>query len=159
MQLACLPPTSAAAQQHLFRVYYQVQVWLGNKMNPEDWGWKLVDNALEPIHTLLPPAPEKLLNTIFCNCKKGCNAKCGCKKVGLFCSLACTNCQGQSCSNVESILDEDNYDISDETYDASLLEHICIQEYEEKGDEEIEEEEENEDSTLEVPLDYYESDE
>lgn len=49
VQLACLPPTSAAAQQHLFRVYYQVQVWLGNKMNPEDWGWKLVNNAFEPI--------------------------------------------------------------------------------------------------------------
>jgi hypothetical protein len=28
VQLACLPPTSASAQQHLFWVYYQVQVWL-----------------------------------------------------------------------------------------------------------------------------------
>jgi hypothetical protein len=49
VQLACLPPTSASAEQHLFRVYYQVQVWLGNKLDPEDWGWKLVDNTLEPI--------------------------------------------------------------------------------------------------------------
>jgi hypothetical protein len=43
VQLACLPPTSASAQQHLFWVYYQVQVWLGNKLDPEDWGWKLVN--------------------------------------------------------------------------------------------------------------------
>jgi hypothetical protein len=41
VQLACLSPTSASTQQHLFRVYYQVQVWLGNKLDSEDWGWKL----------------------------------------------------------------------------------------------------------------------
>jgi hypothetical protein len=140
VQLACLPPTSASAQQHLFRVYYQVQVWLGNKLDPEDWGWKLVDNTLEPIQTLLPPAPEKLLNTIFCNCKKGCNAKCGCKKVGLFCSLACTSCQGQSWSNIESPLGEDAYDICEETSDSSLLEQFtCIQQEDEEEEKEEDE--------------------
>ncbi|PZC75227.1 hypothetical protein B5X24_HaOG206534 [Helicoverpa armigera] len=82
VQLSCLPPTSESAIQHLNRVYYQVQTWLGNQLNPEDWGWKLIHNTLEPIKTLLPPAPEKLLNTIFCNCKKDCSVKCGCKKVG-----------------------------------------------------------------------------
>lgn len=107
VQLACLPPTSASAQQHFYRVYYQVQVWLGNALDPEEWGWKLIDNVLEPIHTLLPPAPEKLLNTIFCNCKKGCSSKCSCKKVGLFCSTTCISCQGQSCSNVELSTEED----------------------------------------------------
>lgn len=81
VQLSCLPPTSASTYQHLFRVFYQVQVWLGNDLNPEDWGWKLMNNSLEPIQTLLPPAPEKLLNTIFCNCKKGCTNNCGCRKV------------------------------------------------------------------------------
>nr|XP_036231797.1 uncharacterized protein LOC118683407 [Bactrocera oleae] len=96
------------------KVYYQVQVWLGNQLDPKDWGWKLVKNTLEPVQTLFPPAPEKLLNTIFCNCKKGCNAKCGCKKVGLFCSLACTHCQGRSCSNFESPIIEDSYDTNEE---------------------------------------------
>ncbi|CAH0556725.1 unnamed protein product [Brassicogethes aeneus] len=110
VQLSCLPPTSVAAHQHLFRVYYQVQVWLGYQLDPTDWGWKLVNNTLEPVQTLLPPAPDKLLNTIFCNCKKGCSAKCGCKKIGLFCSLACTNCEGRSCSNVESPTVEDSFD-------------------------------------------------
>ncbi|XP_076677413.1 uncharacterized protein LOC143373765 [Andrena cerasifolii] len=160
VQLACLPPTSASAQQHLFRVYYQVQVWLGNQLDPKDWGWKLIGNTLEPIQTLLPPAPEKLLNTIFCNCKKGCNAKCGCKKVGLFCSLACTNCQGQSCSNVESLSEGDSYDISEETSDASLLEgFICTQQEEvEEEEREDEEQEEQEQEEAEV-FDGYESDE
>lgn len=152
VQLACLPPTSAAAHQHLFRVYYQVQVWLGNKLNPEDWGWKLINDTLEPVQTLLPPAPEKLLNTIFCNCKTGCNAKCGCKKVGLFCSLACISCRGQSCSNVESPIEEDFYDVCDETSDASLFEQFTCTQQEE-------EEEEKEDGMVEGPLDDYQSDE
>lgn len=108
VQLSCLPPTSASAYQHVFCVFYQGQVWLGNQLNPEDWGWKLMNNSLEPIRTLLPPAPEKLLNTIFCNCKKGCTNNCGCRKVGLFCSPVCTNCQGHSCTNAESNATDSN---------------------------------------------------
>ena len=148
VQLPCLPPTSASASQHLCRVYYQVQVWLGNQLDPEDWGWKLVDNTLEPIQTLLPPAPERLLNTIFCNCKKGCSAKCSCKKVGLFCSPVCTNCQGQSCSNVESTsTDEDFYDVNEETTDVSFS-HIQLEEQEEESEEDI---------TIEVAFEDYQS--
>ncbi|GBN53156.1 hypothetical protein AVEN_74117-1 [Araneus ventricosus] len=71
VHLTCLPPTSAAAYQHLCRVYYRVQVCLGNDLDPENWVWVLKDNSLEPIQTLLSPASEKLLSTIFCNCKKG----------------------------------------------------------------------------------------
>lgn len=145
VQLACLTPTSVAAQQHLFRVYYQVQVWLGYQLDPTGWGWKLVNNILEPVQTLLPPAPEKLLNTIFCNCKKGCSAKCGCKKVGLSCSLACTNCQGRSCSNIESQTMEDSFDSDEVSCDTSLLtQFTCIQneDEEEAGGEEQEEEQE-----------------
>ncbi|GBM58493.1 Alpha-catulin [Araneus ventricosus] len=40
IQLSCLPPTSTAAYQHLCRVYYQVQVCLGNELDPENWGWE-----------------------------------------------------------------------------------------------------------------------
>ncbi|RVE41733.1 hypothetical protein evm_013610 [Chilo suppressalis] len=138
-----------AADVELFRVYYQVQVWLGNKLNPEDWGWKLIDNILEPVKTLLPPAPEKLLNSFFCNCKTGCNDKRGCKKVGLFCSLACISCRGQSCSNVQSPVEEDSYDICEDTSDASLFEQfICTQQ-----------EEEEQDRMDYVPLEEYQSDE
>lgn len=157
VQIACLPPTSIAAHQHLFRVYYQVQVWLGYQLDPTDWGWKLVNNILEPVQTLLPPAPEKLLNTIFCNCKKGCSAKCGCKKVGLFCSLACTNCQGRSCSNIESQTMEDSFDSDEVSCDTSLLTQLtCIQN---EDEEEAGEEEQEEDQEEEQEFETYESDE
>lgn len=138
----------------MYRVYYQVQTWLGNELNPEDWGWKLIDNTLEPIKTLLPPAPEKLLNTIFCNCKKGCSAKCGCKKVGLLCSLVCTNCQGQSCSNVQfSTTEEDSCDFNEETNDSVTFEQFLNIQQEEEEEDEIEE-----DLTVEVDFQEYESD-
>ena len=38
MQLSSFPPTSASTYQDLFPMFYQVQVWLGNKLNPESWG-------------------------------------------------------------------------------------------------------------------------
>ncbi|GBN63059.1 hypothetical protein AVEN_153470-1 [Araneus ventricosus] len=141
VQLSCLPPTCAAAHQHLCRVYYQVQVSLGNELDNENWGWVLKDNGLEPIQTLLPSAPEKLINTIFCNCKKRCNYNCGCKKVGLFCSQVCTNCQGQFCSNVESnTTDEDVYDINEEISDPSFFLEQS-REIQQQGEEEESEEE------------------
>ena len=149
VQLSCLPPTSASAFQHLYRVYYQVQVWLGNELDPEEWGWKLTDNYLEPIQTLLPPAPEKLLNTIFCNCKTDCSKNCGCQKVGLFCSPVCINCQGQTCSNIElNTTDEDIYDVDEETIDASLF-------LEQRTEILQEEENEDEEIIVEVELDNY----
>ncbi|GBM17619.1 hypothetical protein AVEN_80908-1 [Araneus ventricosus] len=151
VQLPCLPPTSAAAYQHLCRVYYQVQVWLGNELDPENWGWVLKDNGLQPIQTLLPPAPEKLLNTIFFNCKKDCNYNCGCKKVGLFCSQVCSNCQGQSCSKVESnTTDKDAYDINEEISDPAFFLEQSI-EIQQQG----EEEESEEHITVEEFKDYF----
>lgn len=64
------PQLGSTAQQHLLRVYYQVQIWLGKNLNPEQWEWMMDYNILEPIMTLLPPAPNALLNIIFCNCIK-----------------------------------------------------------------------------------------
>ena len=87
MQLATLPPTSAAAREHSWRVYHQVQSWLGNDPLPSDWGWDLVNGQLRPVLTRLPPAPDALLNLISCNCKCGCGRGCGCRRAGIMCSV------------------------------------------------------------------------
>ena len=100
VKLSLLPPTATAAQQHLYRVYYEVQTWLGNEIDPEQWGWVINNYLLEPTKILLPPAPDALLNTIFCNCTKGCGSNCGCRKVELPCSAVCGHCRGHSCLNV-----------------------------------------------------------
>nr|CAI5846711.1 unnamed protein product [Callosobruchus analis] len=83
--LTSLPPSSA--HQHFNRVYYQVQTWLGHDLEPQKWDWTMRNGFLEPVTTILPPAPDELLNTIFCNCKSGCGSRCGCRKAGLQCSL------------------------------------------------------------------------
>ncbi|VVC37834.1 Hypothetical protein CINCED_3A016765 [Cinara cedri] len=94
IKLLSLPSTTSAAQQHLLRVYYQLQVWLGNTFNPKQWGWAMDDNILEPVTTLLPPAPKDLLNMIFYNCTKGYGTNCGCRKIGVNCSIICGHCRG-----------------------------------------------------------------
>ena len=54
MQLATLPPTSAAAREHSWRTY-QVQPWLGNDSLPSDWGgtWS-IDNCTRCSLACLP---------------------------------------------------------------------------------------------------------
>ncbi|GFY67298.1 uncharacterized protein TNIN_114271 [Trichonephila inaurata madagascariensis] len=77
-----ISPTSAAAHQHISRVYYQVQTWLGNHLEPQEWGWILRNEFLAPITTILLSTPDELFKTIYCNCKNGGGSRCGCQKLG-----------------------------------------------------------------------------
>lgn len=86
--LAILPPTKAAAEQHSFRVFHQVQFWMGNYLNPTEWGWKLKNGMLYPISSSLPPVPDEILYLIACSCKKDCLQNCTCKKMDYF-ALPC----------------------------------------------------------------------
>ena len=79
--LSSLPPTSAANRQHSYRVFYQIQTWLGRDLEPTKWGWKKSDGCLMPIYSSEPPAPNSILKIIACSCKKGCVKRCSCKKV------------------------------------------------------------------------------
>jgi len=107
-----LPPTSAAAKYHSFRVFYQIQQWKGEELDAQQWGWKLQDSQLVPVMTDLPPATESLLKVLRCNCKRGCDTlRCTCRKHGLSCSAVCGNCKGSGCSNSS---DDSNNDDDDE---------------------------------------------
>lgn len=123
-RLELLPPTSEAAAQHSSRAFYQIQIWLGNKKNPEQWGWKKINGSLQPITTLLAPAPESVLQLISCNCTADCSSRCGCRKAGLRCSQICGNCQGMQCLNayMEQICENlnDPEDIDSELADEDL---------------------------------------
>ena len=64
-----LTPTENAAKYHIYRAHCQVVFWstLGYvRLNPEEWGWSLVEGCFMPISTDLPPAPENLLKIIRC---------------------------------------------------------------------------------------------
>lgn len=42
--LASLPPTESAAEQHSFRTFHQVQTWMGNNLDPA----RVEHNAVQP---------------------------------------------------------------------------------------------------------------
>ncbi|GFS80268.1 uncharacterized protein TNCV_3447291 [Trichonephila clavipes] len=104
--LSSLPPTTDAAFEHLKRVYLQIQIWLGNDVDVgiDNWGWKHFNNMLIPITMNQLLAPNHLLQILLCNCKKGCAAACGCRKRGLYCSVACLQCSENSGSNAPPII-------------------------------------------------------
>jgi len=108
--LASLPPTSAAARQHSFRVYLQVQRWLGMQHKATDFGWKMLNGNLVPVTTSETAVPEDILNLISCNCKLTCRNACGCRRVGLLCTILCGHCQGVSCTNASTAQLESNQD-------------------------------------------------
>lgn len=61
--LEALPPTEGAAKHHAFRVFYQIQLWLGKaNLKATDWGWQVKNNHLIPVRSTLPPIPQQLLN-------------------------------------------------------------------------------------------------
>ncbi|KAK3910373.1 Putative pyruvate, phosphate dikinase regulatory protein [Frankliniella fusca] len=99
--LADLPPTSDRARQHSLRVYLTVQDWLGNSLDPTQWGWYRGERSLHPVPSKLSPAPQELLHLIAGNFKAGCRAGsgCSCRKAELPCTPACGKCRGERCSN------------------------------------------------------------
>ena len=102
VQPQSLPPTSASSQYHSLRAYYQIQDWKDNceGLDPVIYGWKMTGELLLPIMTNLEPAPKKLLETVYCSCKAGCNTRrCTCRAHGLDCTRACGQCKGESCTN------------------------------------------------------------
>lgn len=108
VKLSSLVPTIDALHQHIKRVFLQIQIWLGNKnIRPTEWGWISKENSLNPIKMVNQPAPQELLKMIFCNCKSGCGAACGCRRVGLLCNATCGTCSGDNCQNSPPIIDEE----------------------------------------------------
>lgn len=85
---------------------------LGRKLDPTQFGWRILGDRLTPIPSKLGAAPDSLLKLIRCGCTKGCTINCECRRAGLPCRLLCTGCQGQ-CSNAESVDLEDEEAVDD----------------------------------------------
>ncbi|VDH88713.1 Hypothetical predicted protein [Mytilus galloprovincialis] len=114
VQVHTLPPTSDAAKLHSMRTFYQTQIWIGegHDLDPNQWGWYTSENKLMPVRCLLPPAPQKLLKVIRCNCKQNCDSRrCSCRKHGIDCSASCGECRGINCSNSSIVTQSDLDDL------------------------------------------------
>lgn len=104
-----LPPTSDAAIFHSHRAYHQVQAWCGNDLPAEEWGWTTSPSGLYPVKMSQPPAPDRLLKIMRCNCAGNCNTRtCTCRKNGLHCTPSCGQCKGITCLNGPPVDIEEN---------------------------------------------------
>ena len=106
---ALLPPSRRAAYFH--SVYLQVSIWRQlneGVFDPVEWGWKHYQGLLMPTTTDQPAAPENVLKFVRYNCKMTSRNTCGtqlcsCQRNGLKCVVACGDCRGEGCNNVETI--------------------------------------------------------
>lgn len=79
VKLSNLPPMTAAAQECLYHVYYQVHTWLGKDIHSQQW--ILNNHFLEPVMIMLPPALDNILEAMFFNYAKDCGINCGYRKI------------------------------------------------------------------------------
>ncbi|KYN14901.1 hypothetical protein ALC57_12893 [Trachymyrmex cornetzi] len=115
VKVSSLVLTVDSLNEHCKRVYMQTQQWLGNPtIEPTNWGWISEEDSLQPVKMLQKPAPDDLLQMIFCNCKIGCGGTCGCRRVGLFCNPTCETCFGDTCNNRPPIADDNSDRSSDD---------------------------------------------
>ena len=64
-----LPPTKDSSKYHFFRVFHQIQTWLGCPLNPLEWGWKVQNDKMVTMFTNQIPVPSELLTYVKCGCK------------------------------------------------------------------------------------------
>ena len=108
VQPGALIHTSGTVKYHSLIVYHQIQEWLGVQMSSVDWGWKVRAGNLLSIMTNLQPAPQKFLEVVLCGCKYACNTmRCSCRKHGMTCSTACSECRGV-CANTDNGIDSES---------------------------------------------------
>ena len=106
MEGEMLPPTRAALLPHIARANYAA---MRDKSYTtpcpqlpaiEESGWRFDTGVYLPLHSLVPPAPNAVIELIKCGCKKSCAKHCSCYKNGLPCTPLC-KCYGKSCTNME----------------------------------------------------------
>ena len=104
-----LPPTSAAAKFHSFRVYFQVSCWKTpmNTLTLHIGDGKKKIMFFFSVQTDISPAPENLLKILRCNFQSDCNSRsCTYRKNDLKCSSVCGHCRGVACLNSIQVEEE-----------------------------------------------------
>lgn len=125
-----LPPTEEATNEHLLRVYLQIQKWLGDEeIDPRLFGWEDTINGLMPITMRKQPIPQEILEILACQCKAGCkDLRCRCRKFGLQCTSLCEYCGGINCRNCTEctvVTEEENREVEEDDIDESDTDSSC----------------------------------
>ena len=119
---ASLPPTMSALKFKIFRSHYVCMVLKRAHLpyqqlpNPENYGWELNGDSLDPIMTDNLPAPIALIELSMCSCKTGCKTgRCRCLKHDLVCTdmCKCKNCENDGSDNSDDEFESVDSDIED----------------------------------------------
>ena len=118
-----LPPTKDVLYLHIERANYQCQLWKKaldyhpHLPHPVEHGWTDIDGFLAVQWGNLKPAPDSILEFVFCSWKKfECATNhCSCVAVNLPCTdlCCCTNCKNndsQELVDVNEIFNDDDDD-------------------------------------------------
>ena len=98
-QLSRIRPTSAAARRHSYRVYLQIQEWMGHLLTPTEWGWQDHDQTISS-HGYNPTSSSTATDEHrHLWCRTGSGNACRCREAGMVCYDVCFNCMGVSCDN------------------------------------------------------------
>lgn len=96
-----IPPTQNALLQHTKRAVLQAgHVWAQCLVSeqqlpcPSEWGWEQIEDTWQPCWTTIQEASKACCELVHCNCTKGCQKRCKCKKASLTCTALC-KCSGQ----------------------------------------------------------------
>ena len=84
--------------------------------NPENYGWELNGDSLDPIMTDNLPVRIALIKLSMCSCKTGCKTRrCKCLQHDLVCTdmSKCKNCENDGSNNPDDEFESVDSDIED----------------------------------------------
>lgn len=124
LEAKSIPPCFDSLQLHSSRATYQTHIWRNCLIpkpeipTPIGNGWKVdEDNSICIKWNNVKPAPDEVLELLFCTCPRKCieDSSCPCVDNGLPCTDACVkqDCENYICHDTGY----DDYDDDDEDYD------------------------------------------
>ena len=106
VQVQSLPPASAAARYDSARVYLQNATVDGKREKFKSRRLGMVKNS-KPASCAHYWSTSNLLKVIRWTCYQGCNSRrCSCRKFGIPCSFACSECRVVNCTNSSTNLSD-----------------------------------------------------
>ena len=81
--------------------------------------------GLSPVLTDRAEAPDSVLRVVSCGCKVQCSTRCRCRKAGLHCTVMCSSCIGQTCSNID-IEQVDDEQVDDDWSELEFLDLTSV---------------------------------
>ena len=121
LEAKSIPPCHDSLKFHAYRATYQAFIWRNclvakpDVPSPVGFGWELDEEQNLSIKwNSLKPAPDEILELMYCSCSRRCGEFCPCVQNGLPCTDACVK---QDCENFVDLESNDGSDDEDDLQD------------------------------------------